>query len=295
MTVNMHAPVTALSLSTAHIFYIAISALILLTAICFFAIILKRRRRSKKDNTNGEKMALEISNLQGIGARSEQQDAFCISRLDDYPTKGLLAVVCDGMGGLSSGSLIAREATSGLIKSFNESENLDINGWIDAETDRSYAKYRGQSGATLVTVYIRENELSFWSIGDSDIYLLREDELYRLNRRQTYANELAMRAIDGAISVEDAYNDPQAASLCEFLGKKDAVCEHTRIPLPLEKSDCIMMCSDGIRNTLTFSQIKKSMALSAEECVSRLEREIKHANSTQQDNYTAIIIKTGGK
>ena len=46
---------------------------------------------------------LELANLQGIGSREEQQDAFGISPVDRYEEDGLLAVLCDGMGGMAGG------------------------------------------------------------------------------------------------------------------------------------------------------------------------------------------------
>ena len=46
---------------------------------------------------------LELANLQGIGNREEQQDAFGISRMDRYEEDGLLTVLCDGMGGMAEG------------------------------------------------------------------------------------------------------------------------------------------------------------------------------------------------
>ena len=41
-------------------------------------------------------MNIEIANVQGIGNRTEQQDAFGASRISDYGTDGILLTVCDG-------------------------------------------------------------------------------------------------------------------------------------------------------------------------------------------------------
>ena len=40
---------------------------------------------------------LEIANLQRLGQREQQQDAFGISPADRYETDGILAVLCDGI------------------------------------------------------------------------------------------------------------------------------------------------------------------------------------------------------
>ena len=61
---------------------------------------------------------LELANLQGVGSREEQQDAFGISRMDRYEEDGLLAVLCDGMGGMAEGGMIAAETASQLVGIF---------------------------------------------------------------------------------------------------------------------------------------------------------------------------------
>ena len=79
---------------------------------------------------------------------------------------------------------------------------------------------------------VRENlRLSFWCAGDSDLFLLREGILYALNQRQEYKNELLLRTLEGALSVEDAYCDPQAGALSQYIGKEDVVCDYTRTAL----------------------------------------------------------------
>ncbi len=45
---------------------------------------------------------------------------------------------------------------------------------------------------------LKENRLSFWCVGDSDLFLLRKNKLYGLNARQEFKNDLILRALDGA-------------------------------------------------------------------------------------------------
>ena len=61
---------------------------------------------------------LEIANLQGLGQREQQQDAFGISPADRYETDGILAVLCDGMGGMAEGQRIAIQTVSCLLNQF---------------------------------------------------------------------------------------------------------------------------------------------------------------------------------
>ena len=61
---------------------------------------------------------LEIANLQGLGQREQQQDAFGISPADRYETDGILAVLCDGMGGMAEGQRIACQTIACLLNAF---------------------------------------------------------------------------------------------------------------------------------------------------------------------------------
>ena len=137
--------------------------------------------------------------------------------------------------------------------------------------------------------------MSFWCVGDSDLFLLREGKLYALNMRQEYKNDLLIRALEGAFPPEEAFIDPQAAALSEYIGKETVVCEHNRIPLPLRPEDALLLCSDGVSDTLTLTQIREAMALSSEECCKKLERGILSADIPNQDNYTVIAVRYHGK
>ena len=238
---------------------------------------------------------LELANLQGIGSREEQQDAFGISPVDRYEEDGLLAVLCDGMGGMAEGGLIALETTSQLMGSFPWAEDSSVPGWIAQHSARVYQQFRGQGGTTLVAAMLKENRLSFWCVGDSDLVLLREGRLYSLNIRQEFKNDLVLRALEGAFPVEEAFCDPQADALSQYIGKEEAKCDHTRIPFLLQPEDALLLCSDGVSDTLTLKQIREAMALSPQACCDKLEEEILAAGKPNQDNFTAIIWNYHGK
>ena len=61
----------------------------------------KERTEGTGNHSTGSAAALEAANLQGLGNRTEQQDAFGVSPLERYESDGLLAVLCDGMGGMA--------------------------------------------------------------------------------------------------------------------------------------------------------------------------------------------------
>ena len=275
-------------------------ALLLVLVLAFVLI----RRKKKRDNKVTEEPVmehskpvpeLELANLQGIGSREEQQDAFGISRMDRYEEDGLLAVLCDGMGGMAEGGRIAAETVSELVGIFPWADDSDIPGWISQRSNRVYQQFRGHGGTTLVAVLLKGNRLSFWCVGDSDLFLLREGKLYGMNIRQEYKNDLVLRALDGAFPVEEAFHDSQAGALSEYIGKEEVNCDYNRIPFSLQPEDVLLLCSDGISDTLTLKQIREAMALSPQVCCDKLEKEILSADKPSQDNYTTIVLNYHGK
>ena len=104
-----------------------------------------------------------------------------------------------------------------------------------------------------------------------------------------------LRALEGAFPVEDAFTDPQAGALSEYIGKEDVKCDYTYLPFSLQPEDALLLCSDGVSDTLTLKQIREAMALPPQTCCDKLEEEILAAGKPNQDNYTAIILQYHGK
>lgn len=268
-------------------------------------LLLMRERKKKAEPAMSRKSpaterpqqmpVLELANLQGVGNRQEQQDFFGISQFDRYEEDGLLAILCDGMGGMAEGRKIAAGTSSELMDAFPWEDDRDILAWIRQHSGKVYQQFRGHGGTTLVAVLIRKNALSFWCVGDSDLFLLRDGSLYSLNLRQEFKNELVLRALDGAFPVEEAFTDAQAGALSEYIGKENVQCDYTRIPFALQKEDTLLLCSDGVSDTLTLKQIRDMLAFSPQACCEQMEKAILAAQKPHQDNYTAIVLKYHGK
>lgn len=276
---------------------------VLVLALLLVLVLIRKRKRKKKAKSDEEepvteqpapRPVLELANLQGIGSREEQQDAFGISRMARMEEDGLLAVLCDGMGGMAEGGRIAAETAAELVAMFPWEDDGAVPEWVRQRSGRVYQQFRGHGGTTLVAALLRGRSLSFWCVGDSDLFLLREGTLYELNVRQEFRNDLVLRALEGAFPVEDAFTDPQAGALSEYIGKEDVKCDYTYLPFPLQPEDVLLLCSDGVSDTLTLKQIREAMALPPQACCDKLEEEILAAGRPNQDNYTAIVMQYHG-
>ena len=276
---------------------------VLVLVLLLVLVLIRKRKRKKKAESDGEEPVteqpvplpvLELANLQGIGSREEQQDAFGISRMARMEEDGLLAVLCDGMGGMAEGGRIAAETAAELVAMFPWEDDGAVPEWVRQRSGRVYQQFRGHGGTTLVAALLRGRSLSFWCVGDSDLFLLREGRLYELNVRQEFRNDLVLRALEGAFPVEDAFTDPQAGALSEYIGKEDVRCDYTYLPFSLQPEDVLLLCSDGVSDTLTLKQIREAMALPPQACCDKLEEEILAAGRPNQDNYTAIVMQYHG-
>ena len=138
---------------------------------------------------------------------------------------------------------------------------------------------------------IRGGALEFWSVGDSDVLLLRRGKLYRLNLRHTHQNELYRLAAAGRISVEEALESTQRHALSQYIGAKSISPDCFVRSFGLCVGDALLLCSDGVSGTLGDKQLARLMALPPKGCCEGIEREIAAADLPGQDNYSAVAIK----
>lgn len=201
------------------------------------------------------------------------------------------------MGGMAEGQRIAVQTVSCLLNHFPfpEPQTKTVSELIFTCTRKIYQQFYGHGGCTLVAAWILGNQLHFWSVGDSDLFLLREHQLYALNTRQEFQKDLLLRSFHGAFPIEEAFSDPQAGALSQYIGKEEVTPDRTHIPLSLFPGDTLLLCSDGISDPLTLKQIREAMELPVQDCCSALETAIRKAALPTQDNYTAIVLHYYGE
>lgn len=140
--------------------------------------------------------------------RPENEDSYLIKETP-YP----LFAVADGMGGHQAG-----EVASQLAVKFLESAEFDyqdilesIRLTIEGANREIYNKgmldssYTGM-GTTLSMGIIYENRLYIGHVGDSRIYLIRDNELIQLTTDHSLVNELI---VNKQITRQEAFNHPR--------------------------------------------------------------------------------------
>lgn len=78
---------------------------------------------NKTANPTKRLLSYQFANMQGIGRRNRQEDAFSQMNVMDVKKirkEGILFVICDGMGGMADGKMASETAVRSIRASFLE-------------------------------------------------------------------------------------------------------------------------------------------------------------------------------
>ncbi len=236
---------------------------------------------------------------QNIGARQDQQDSCTYSDPALYPQLGILAVVADGMGGLANGKAVSATLVRIFEEGFRQSNPqyggadllLELAVRANAQINQILIRQE-RSGSTLVAAIVRKGYLHFLAVGDSRIYLCRGGALIQLNREHIFREELAVKAVNQAVPMNQVWSDRQAHALTSYFGIG-------RIPhldrniegIKLKEGDRILLASDGVFSTLTATQLEAALSGDVQDAANRIGDMIRAADKPYQDNNTAVILE----
>lgn len=241
----------------------------------------------------------DIAFRMGIGRRDSQQDAGFVAACDNET----LAVVCDGMGGLTGGERASRAAIEKFLSEYEREGRLDGGEWmeeaIELTDDLVYSLKAPDgtplgAGTTLAAVHIIADRMYWVSAGDSRIYVLRAGQMVQITTDHNYFFQLNEMLQNGEIDREQYRIEAQEGeALISYVGMgglqwKDI----SRAPFVLRPKDTILICSDGLYRSVPDQLILASVcaAENMENAASCIEQAIQEAAKPEQDNYTYILI-----
>lgn len=213
---------------------------------------------------------------------------------ENFNIKVFLSAVFDGMGGEEYGELASLEAAKCLSEyqnvKFDQIVARYINQANQAVCSKMYEVNSGRMGSTLAVVQIKKNKLNLCNVGDSPIYLFRNNQLKQLSVNHNEAQSLFDM---GVISKEELKYSKKKHRLTQHLG----IFEHEMILEPfvlenmqLENQDYILLCSDGLTDMVDEEEI--SYILSGKEDV-RYKAEMLVNTALEnggKDNVTVMLI-----
>lgn len=276
-----------------------------------------KKKRSGKAAQASKQIHNSMENRQGpglltasysiIGDRMTQEDAVYIStegHLSAAQKSRVLAVVCDGMGGMANGGQASATAIQMIKDTFEQIQedrevnvpNFLISGikTID-KTIHEFPKEGGRgSGTTIVAVLVEEDHLYWASVGDSRIYIFRGDMLTQVTRDHNYMLQLQSLVEQGQITQEEADTNRQREALISFLGIGNvSLMDVNMDPFTLQSGDIILLTSDGMTKVLSTEQIKDILSenSSVEDKAKKLVETAVEQNLRSQDNTTVALLQ----
>lgn len=221
------------------------------------------------------------------------------------------AVVADGMGGHQSGevaSQLAVETLQGFVARAHRDRDLT---WPFGLTpDRSFeanclstgirlanrSVYRTAAnreelagmGTTLVAVLAREGRLTYAGVGDSRVYLFRDDGLRQLTRDDSWIEAaIAQRLID----VAEREVHPFRHVLTKAIGLQEDV-EFEVGEETIRDGDRVLLCSDGLTTALSDDRIEEILRTSRRGLEATCRALVAAANDAGgPDNVTVVLLR----
>jgi serine/threonine protein phosphatase PrpC len=233
------------------------------------------------------------------------------------PSKPILLIVSDGMGGHVGGA----EASDIAVKAFVSTFIAEYGSPKDAQPALDRALIAGNEaihdrverdpdlagmGCTLSAILY--DGRAFWvSVGDSPVWVVRQRlenqfqtrRIDRVNRDHSLRALLMKRADEGLITREEAETDRRRNQLRSALvgGPLDLTdaesVDRTAYDLILEPGERIVLASDGIE-TLTndeIAQIAGHSEYTCQEAANKLLSKVLEAGNPHQDNTTIIVFQ----
>lgn len=246
-----------------------------------------------------------------VGLRKHtNQDSLAIKVMDTPKGRAVLAVVCDGMGGLSEGELASKEVVTAYCHWFDtEFKQMVQEGRYQSEQVREAwrnlaieenkrlgiygVEQQTGLGTTLSCILLYQNQYLIVQVGDSRIYQLSTEGVCQLTQDQSVvAKEIA----EGRLTPEEARADPRRSILLQCIGASPSV-EPVFYQGSVMPERTYLICSDGLCHEISQQELWEQLSPQAcieeagmrQNCiyVTELVKQRK-----EQDNISVIAIKT---
>lgn len=252
------------------------------------------------------KQDLSYAVQQIIGNRPHQEDFLqVIEEVKLAPGQaGTLLLICDGMGGHTSGELAAKLVTATMARTFDQGKGSVPQRLISA-ADRANSAIASRiaadprlsgMGTTLVAVFISERMMYWYSVGDSPLWLIRNAQLRRLNEDHSMAAVFEKSPAHGEGSPGRTSSPGRHFLMSAMNGRKPEMIDCPRIPFTLQEEDQLLLATDGLE-TLRLSRLNEIISQTADlpikKSVEAIFNEIELLSNPHQDNASAILVRIG--
>ncbi len=247
---------------------------------------------------SGPAMDLKVVLRTDVGkVRSENQDYAVTTSAEelDPESRGRLMVVADGMGGHRGGATASRLAATTIKDAFLASESSDVREILQSsltaanrrifESSQANPDLRGM-GTTCSALVVHGSTAWFAHVGDSRIYLVRNQEIRQLTDDHSL---VASMVREGLLTAAEAEIHPRRNVLQRSMGVSQDVEIDVSQAFTVIPGDTFILCSDGLHGVVRDEEIRTIAAMpisaAADQLLARaLER-------GAPDNVTVIVAR----
>ncbi|MGN0004843.1 MAG: PP2C family protein-serine/threonine phosphatase [Candidatus Gastranaerophilaceae bacterium] len=242
--------------------------------------------------------------------KDKNQDSYCLMSAQTDIGEVLLAVICDGLGGLSKGELASKTVVEAFVEWFeqrlpiiiqNEFSMLKVaQSWntlitkVNSDIFNYGVKNSCRIGTTVVATLFSNGQVLISNVGDSRCYSIR-NSIRQLTKDHTYIDR---EIREGRMTKEAAAKNVNKNMLLQCVGATNSV-KPDFFELDTEGDRVFLLCSDGFRHLLKEEEmlgILKPVLLNDETSmkVNLIDLTDLNKQRGEKDNITTILIKTIG-
>ncbi|MBQ9393306.1 MAG: Stp1/IreP family PP2C-type Ser/Thr phosphatase [Oscillospiraceae bacterium] len=228
--------------------------------------------------------------------RTENQDAYAIRHLDGCT----LAVVCDGMGGVSGGQIASRVAVDSFCRQIEANWKPDmpqnqleqmlaysvsaVNDDIRAEAKNHPGCER--MGTTLVAALVCGDTLQVLNVGDSRAYHVSTAGIEQISHDHSVVENMVEK---GELTPQEARRHPNRNLITRALGPEEQV-RADHFSVSWSEGEFLLLCSDGLVNTVSDQELLFEIIHGGEpdDCLQRLLALAIRRGAP--DNVTAVLL-----
>ena len=211
-------------------------------------------------------------------------------------------IIADGMGGHNAGEVASKLSVEVALSYIKEHFNKNMTKKDLLKKLEEMMKYVNKKvysaslenkenngmGTTLTVVMIVKNKMHIAHVGDSRVYLLRDDELEQITNDHSYVGELLR---NGSITKEEAKKSSKKNVLTRAIGYLEDV-DVDIYTNDIKNSDTVLMCTDGLTNMVEDKQIK-DVLLTKDKPQDVTDFLIEKSNENGGTDNTTIIVFNG--
>ncbi len=227
-----------------------------------------------------------------------------------------LYVVCDGMGGHAAGEVASAIAVRTLHEEVKREHDL-VQDYLDGKTgadrvskrdlihmlefavNRASSKVHAEAvkdpkkrgmGTTMVSVLLAEKEAFITYVGDSRVYLLRNDMLEQLTEDHNVYNELIKRK---KIPREKVEKLAPKNAVTRAVGVYEH-CEPDTLVVDVVAGDRFLLCTDGLSGYFEEDLAGLGQLVATPNAETAVKSLVAEANARGGgDNITAVVVTVG--